>query len=117
MSLHIECSTVPRDHFGKLLSPLEQADALLFSQTLAAGEISEPLPVGAGLLLTLTSSVDVWVAIGAEPDPTQLPRRWLPAGTARSFETNGGIRTAWLGAAPIAERPVQRRTKTIPATP
>ena len=40
MSLHIECSTVPRDHFGKVLSPIEQADALLFSQTIAAGEFS-----------------------------------------------------------------------------
>jgi len=117
MSLHIECSTVPRDHFGKVLSPLEQADALLFSQTLAAGEISEPLPVGAGLLPTLTSSADMWVAIGAKLDPTQAPRRWLSAGTARSFETNGGVRIAWLGAAPIAGRPAQRRTKTIPAAP
>ena len=108
---------MPRDHFGKVLSPIEQADALLFPQTLAAGEISEPLPVGASLLLTLTSRVDMWVAIGAEPDPTQSPRRWLAAGTARTFETNGGIRIAWLGAALIAERPAQRRTKANPDTP
>jgi len=83
MSLHIECSTVPRDHFGKLLSPLEQADALLFSQTIAAGEISKPLPVGVGLLLTLTSSVDMWVAIGRTQPHRSYDFRPPPAAKAK----------------------------------
>ena len=65
MSLHVECSTAPRDHFGRLLSPLEAAEGLIWSETLGAGQTSEPLPSGAGLILTLTPIVDLWLAIAA----------------------------------------------------
>jgi len=94
MSLHVECSAAPRDHFGRLLSPLESAEGLVWSETLAAGQTSEPLPAGAGLILTLTPTLDLWLAMGAEPDPTKAPRRWLRAGVARSFEASGARRTA-----------------------
>ena len=108
MSLHIECSTAARDHFGRLLSSIEAADGLIASQTLAANEISEPLPGGGGLIVTLTAMVDLWVAIGPEPDPSRAPRRWLRAGIARSFEASGGQRIACCSAEPDTP-PVSRR--------
>jgi hypothetical protein len=113
MSLHLECSTAPRDHFGRLLSPLEAAEGLVWSETLGVGQISEPLPAGAGLILTLTPMVDLWLAMGADPDPTQAPRRWLRAGIARTFEASGGLRIAWASAVPDS-RPASRR-KAKPA--
>lgn len=115
MSLHVECSTAPRDHFGRLLSPLESAEGLIWSETLGTGQTSEPLPSGAGLILTLTPMVDLWLAMGAEPDPTQAPRRWLRAGIARTFEASGGLRIAWASAVPDSP-PVSRR-KPRPAVP
>ena len=111
MSLHVECSTAPRDHFGRLLSPLEAAEGLVWSETLAAGQVGEPLPAGAGLILTLTPTVDLWVAIGSEPDPTQAPRRWLRAGIARAFEASGGLRIAWASAVADAPPPARRKPK------
>jgi hypothetical protein len=114
MSLHVECSTAPRDHFGRLLSPLESAEGLIWSETLASGQTSEPLPPGAGLILTLTPTVDLWLAMGAEPDPTQAPRRWMRAGVARTFEASGGMRIAWGSASPdgaALSRRKPRRTK------
>ena len=115
MSLHVECSTAPRDHFGRLLSPLEAAEGLVWSETLGHGQISEPLPAGAGLILTLTPTMDLWVAIGSEPDPTKAPRRWLRAGIARTFEASGGLRIGWASAVPH-NPPVSRR-KPKPAVP
>ncbi len=115
MILHVECSTAPRDHFGKPLSALEVADRLIWSESLTAGQVSEPLPPGVGLILTLTPAVDAWVAIGATPDPTQAPRRCLRAGLSRTFEANGGLRIAWTSAVP-ASPPVSRRKATPAAT-
>lgn len=66
------------------------------------------LPGGGGLIVTLTAMVDLWVAIGPEPDPRQAPRRWLRAGIARSFEASGGLRIAWCSAEPDTP-PVSRR--------
>ena len=119
MSLHVECSTAPRDHFGRLLSPLEAAEGLVWSETLGAGQISEPLPAGAGLILTLTPTVDLWLAIAAEPDPTRAPRRWLRAGIARTFEASGGLRIAWASAVsdspPVLRRKAKPAAKEVPA--
>jgi hypothetical protein len=117
MSLHIECSTATRDHFGRLLSSIEAADGLIASQTLAANEISEPLPGGGGLIVTLTAMVDLWVAIGPDPDPSQAPRRWLRAGIARSFEASGGLRIAWCGAEPDTPPVSRRKTRPVAEAP
>ena len=117
MSLHIECSTAPRDHFGKLLSSLEAADGLVWSETLAAGQVSEPLPPGAGLILTLIPTVDVWVAISVDPDPIKAPRRWLRAGIARTFEASGGLRIAWIEAAAEAPHPARQKGRNAAAGP
>ena len=113
MSLHVECSTAPRDHFGRLLSPLEAAEGLIWSETLAAGQISEPLPSGAGLILTLTPMVDLWLAMGAEPDPTKTPRRWMRAGVARTFEASGGLRIGWVSAEPDSPPLSRRKAKPV----
>ena len=117
MSLHIECSTAPRDHFGKLLSSLEAADGLVWSETLAVGQVSEPLPPGAGLILTLIPTVNLWLAIGSDPDPTKAPRRWLRAGLARTFEANGGLRIAWVGDASETPPVARQRGKSAAAGP
>lgn len=117
MSLHVECSTAPRDHFGRLLSPLESAEGLIWSETLAAGQTSEPLPSGAGLILTLTPMVDLWLAMGAEPDPTKAPRRWLRAGVARTFEASGGMRIAWCSVEPEGPSVSRRRAKPVASEP
>jgi len=117
MSLHVECSTAPRDHFGKVLSPLEQAEGLIWSETLGANQTSEPLPAGAGLILTLNPMVDLWVAIGADPDPTRTPRRWLRAGNARVFEVSGGLRIAWCSASPNSPALSRRKARPAAAEP
>jgi hypothetical protein len=117
MSLHVECSTAPRDHFGRLLSPLEAADGLVWSETLGASQISEPLPAGVGLILNLTPTVDLWLAMGADPNPTQAPRRWLRAGIARTFEANGGLRIAWTSAVTDSPPVLRRKAKPSAAEP
>ncbi len=117
MSMHVECSTAPRDHFGRLLSPLESAEGLIWSETLAPGQTSEPLPAGAGLILTLTPMVDLWLAMGAEPDATKAPRRWLRAGVARTFEASGGMRIAWTSAVPDTPPLSRRKPKTVVTEP
>ena len=115
MSLHVECSTAPRDHFGRLLSPLESAEGLVWSETLGPGQACEPLPAGAGLILTLTPMVDLWLAMGTDPDPTRAPRRWLRAGVARTFEASGGLRIAWCSASLDSPSSPRRKTKRASA--
>jgi hypothetical protein len=117
MFLHVECCTVPRDPFGRLLSPLEAAEGLVWSETLGPGQLSEPLPAGAGLILTLTPTVDLWLAIGTDPDPAKAPRRWMRAGIARTFETSGGLRIAWVSAVPDNPPVLRRKAKPSAAEP
>jgi hypothetical protein len=97
--LHVTCCAAPRDTFGRLLSPLEPADGLLFAVTLAPGETSPPLPPGSGLL-TLVATVPARVAILAEEQQGPPLERLLPANETRVLEARAGLRVTWTPFAP-----------------
>jgi hypothetical protein len=104
--LHVTCCAAPRDPFGRLLSPLEPADGLLLSVTLAPGATSPPLPQGGGLL-TLVATVPARVAILGDEQQGAPLERLLPANETRVFEARGGLRVTWT---PVTAARAARRT-------
>jgi len=94
MSLYIECtylSTV------SARPPIESAE-LLWSEILTIpGTTTNSVPSDTQSApgLMLTAEVDMWVAIGAEPDATKNPRRRLKAGQSRTLGASAGHRVAW----------------------
>jgi hypothetical protein len=114
--LHVTCCAAPRDTFGRLLSTLEPADGLLMAVTLAPGETSQPLPAGGGLL-TLSALVDGWVEITPQASEIAAPRRYLAAGSVRSFEAHPGLVVAWMPHEParIASTPARTRRRAATA--
>ena len=114
--LHVTCCAAPRDTFGRLLSTLEPADGLLMAVTLGPGETSPPLPMGGGLL-TLSALADGWAVITPQTSEIAEPRRYLAAGTSRSFEAHPGLSVTWRPreaavAAPAAPTRTRRRAAT-----
>ncbi len=85
--------------------------------TLAPGEASLPLPAGGGLL-TLSALVDGWVEITPQASEIAAPRRYLAAGSVRSFEAHPGLVVAWMPHEParLAATPTPTRTRRRAAT-
>jgi hypothetical protein len=97
MSLHVECGRAGGGGpMGQSL-PIEIGAALAWSETVATtGTTTNAVPSnGLAYVLTLTPTINMWVAIGPTPVSTDNPRRRLLAGVPRSFVAQPGDRVAW----------------------
>ncbi|MEI6161483.1 MAG: hypothetical protein WCP77_16730 [Roseococcus sp.] len=99
MSIHVECGEVRT--VGTGIQPIEVAGSLAWSETVAtAGNTTNAAPAStnpaiSAMVLTVTAEVDVWLALGATPNPGGSPRRRLKAGQTRSFLAPVGTKVGW----------------------
>jgi hypothetical protein len=98
--IHVECSRAGAvGESGSL--PVLNAIPLWSENKTTAGTTTASAPSTQGeqaLIFTITAAADAWIAIGAAPDASVDPRRFLPAGIPRDFEAAAGDKVAWAAA-------------------
>lgn len=100
--LHVACGyaggRTPNTPF-----PLPIPSPAAWSETLASAGTTTNVAPGSDAtfgqpLMSVRCSIDAWVAMGASPNATTGPRRFIAANTDYDFFVNTGDKLAWIAA-------------------